>query len=65
MELQGTTTIDGITLSTGYHTHWLLENETPGEHITTITVDNISFEPSTKKEYLEIPEGAEIMEGLR
>lgn len=65
MELQGTTTVDGIILSTGYHTHWLLEDETPGDHITTITVDNISFEPSTKKEYLAVPQGAEIMEGLK
>lgn len=65
MELQGYTTVDGITLSTGYHTHWLLEDETPGEHITTITVDTISFKPETKKEYLEIPEGTVIIEGLK
>lgn len=65
MELQGATTVDGIILSTGYHTHWLLEGEIPGEHITTITVDNISFQPETKKEYLEVPEGATILKGLK
>ncbi|WP_299682246.1 DUF6503 family protein [uncultured Dokdonia sp.] len=65
MELQGTTIVDGITLSTGYHTHWLLENETPGDHITTITVDSISFQPDTKKEYLAVPEGAKILKGLK
>ncbi len=65
MELQGTTTINGITLSTGYHTHWLQEDETPGEHITTITVDDISFQPSAKKSYLQVPEGATILEGLK
>jgi len=65
MELQGSTKVDGITLSTGYHTHWLLEGEIPGEHITTITVDNISFQPETKKEYLEVPEGATILKGLK
>lgn len=65
MELQGYTTVDGILLSTGYHTHWLLEDQTPGEHITTITVDTISFKPETKKEYLEIPKEATIIEGLK
>ena len=65
MELQGTTTIDGIIVSKGYHTHWLLEDETPGEHITTITVDSISFQPKTKKEYLETPQEATILRGLK
>ena len=65
MELQGTTTIDGITLSTGYHTHWLLEDEMPGEHITTITVDAISFQPETKKEYFGIPPEAKTLKGLK
>ena len=64
MELQGITTVNGIALSTGYHTHWLTEDETAGEHITTITIDNIAFKPDTEKAYFTIPENASVIEGL-
>ena len=57
MALQGTTTVNGIELSTGYHTHWLTKDEQPGEHITTITVSDISFKPEVEKTYFETPEG--------
>jgi len=64
MEVQGLATIKGIVLSKGYHTHWLLENETPGEHITTITIDNISFKPETEKSYFDIPDNTTVLKGL-
>jgi len=62
MELQGTTIIDGIELATGYHTHWLTEDEKAGEHITTITVSDIEFSPEVENSYFEMPEGAEVIE---
>jgi hypothetical protein len=62
MELLGTTVVDGIELATGYHTHWLTDDEKAGEHITTITVDSISFDPTVKNAYFEMPEGAEVIE---
>jgi len=62
MEIQGTTVVNGIELATGYHTHWLTENEQAGDHITTITVDNISFAPETENSYFEMPEGSKVIE---
>ncbi len=62
MEIQGTTVADGIELATGYHTHWLAEEEQAGEHITTITVDGIRFDPLVKNIYFEMPAGAEVIE---
>lgn len=62
MEIKGTTIVDGIELATGYHTHWLTEDENAGEHITTIKVDNIKFLPKTKNSYFEVPKGAVIIE---
>ncbi|MCF8715973.1 hypothetical protein JM658_14140 [Joostella atrarenae] len=61
MEIQGTTVVDGIELATGYHTHWLTEDEKAGEYITEITVDNIKFDKTVKNSYFEVPEGAEII----
>lgn len=62
MEVQGTTIVNGIELPTGFHTHWLTEDEEAGEHITTITIDNIRFNPEIEKSYFDIPEGAIIIE---
>ena len=62
MELQGTTVVDGIELATAYHTHWLTKDEKAGEHITTITVDSIQFNPNIENVYFEIPKGAEVIE---
>ncbi|RMB56943.1 hypothetical protein EAX61_12835 [Dokdonia sinensis] len=62
MELQGTTIVNGIELATGYHTHWLTEDEKAGEHITTIEVSDITFAPETKSAYFEMPDGAEVIE---
>jgi len=62
MELQGTTVVNGIEFSTGYHTHWLTEEEQAGEHITTIDVSEISFAPETEKGYFEMPVGGVVVE---
>lgn len=62
MELQGTTIVDGIEFSTGYHTHWLTEDEQAGEHITTITVSDIKYVGMTEKNYFDMPEGALVIE---
>lgn len=61
MELQGTTVVKGIELATGHHTHWLTEDGQAGEHITTITVDDIKFDPAIKNAYFERPEGAQVI----
>lgn len=62
MELKGTTGVDGIIFATGYHTHWLTKEEQAGEHITTINVNEISFEPKTTKDYFQIPKGGTFIE---
>jgi len=62
MEIQNYTTINGIQLPTGYHTHWLTKQDTAGEHITTITVKNIAFKPSIKTAYFNMPTDAKIIE---
>ena len=64
MEVQGLITTKGIVLSKGYHTHWLLEDESPGEHITTITINDISFKPDTEKTHFDIPNTAIVLKGL-
>lgn len=61
MELQGTTVVNGIELATGYHTHWLTEDEKAGEHITTIRVDDIKFSNTVENTYFDMPEGAEVI----
>lgn len=62
MELQGTTVVDGVEFATGYHTHWLTEDEKAGEHITTITVSDIKYVGETEKNYFEMPAGATVIE---
>ena len=62
MELQGTTIVDGIEFATGYHTHWLTEDEQAGEHITTIKVDDIQFKAETTNQYFDVPEGSSLIE---
>jgi len=62
MEVQGTTIIDGIELPSGFHTHWLTEDQEAGEHITTIKIDQIRFDSEIEKSYFDVPVGAEIIE---
>ena len=63
MEITGQQTVDGMTVPTGYHTHWF-KNDEPEEHITTIDVTEVSFKDDMLDSYFEMPEGARIQEGL-
>ncbi|MEM9001117.1 MAG: DUF6503 family protein [Bacteroidota bacterium] len=64
MVLLSSQTINGILFPKSYKTHWLLEDETAGEHITTIDLSNVVFLPGLKENYFAIPEEAKILEGL-
>ena len=63
MEILGHQTIDGITVPTGYNTHWF-KDEQPAEHITKIDVTEVFFNPELSDDYFNIPEGAKVQEGL-
>ncbi|PIB29582.1 hypothetical protein BFP77_05355 [Maribacter sp. 4U21] len=62
MEVIGATTVEGILFPTGYKTHWLTDEETPGEYITKIDVSDIHFEEQVSKDFFDVPEGAKIVE---
>ena len=62
MDLSEYKTVEGITFPTLYKTHWLVENEQPGEYITKIAVSDISFEKDLSQDFFKVPEGAEIVE---
>lgn len=61
MVLSGKTTVDGITLPTGYTTRW---SDKPTEVITNITVSDYAFRPETTAEAFAIPAGAEVVNDL-
>lgn len=61
MVLSGKTTIDGITLPTGYTTRW---SEKPDEVITNITVSDYDFRPETKDDAFARPADAEVVNDL-
>jgi len=62
MEVIGSTAVEGIVFPTGYKTHWLTEDEKPGEYITKIDVSDIRFEEQVSKDFFDVPEGAKIIE---
>ena len=64
MSLHDFTTVNGITFPTRYRTHWLGEDEQPGEHITDITVSDIRFAPELEQMHFEQPAGTMVLEGL-
>ena len=64
MQLEGAQRVEGILFPKHYKTHWLTEGERPGEHITSITLSDVTFRSQLGKEYFEIPEGATLLEGL-
>ena len=64
MTLSDFQTVDGITFPTRYRTHWLADNEQPGEHITDITVSNLRFLPDLEQTHFERPRGTMALEGL-
>lgn len=62
MDLSEYKTVKGITFPTLYKTHWLAENEQPGEYITKIDVSDIEFVKNFEKGFFDAPEGAKIIE---
>ncbi len=64
MQLEGEQLIAGIRFPEGYSTHWLNEDETPGEHITSITLSAVEFQPDLKESFFQIPDAAKLLEGL-
>lgn len=62
MDLSEYKTVDGITFPTLYKTHWLLENQVPGEYITKIEVSDIEFTNNLEDNFFNAPEGAKILE---
>lgn len=62
MEVLGLETSEGITLPTGYKTHWLDDNEQPGEYITKIDVSDVHFGTEVPKEFFDLPVGAKIVD---
>jgi hypothetical protein len=64
VELLGEQTVEGITFPEKYKTYWLNEENGPGEHITDIKLSEIEFLPELESSYFDVPEGAEVLEGL-
>lgn len=62
MEVLGHEAVGGILLPTSYKTHWLTDDNQPGEYITKIEVSAIHFEGTVSDDFFEIPAGAKIME---
>jgi hypothetical protein len=62
MKVLGLKAVDGIKLSTGYHTHWW-KNESVAAHITDIDVSEISFNNDLSKDFFKMPAGAKVQEG--
>ncbi len=63
MEVLGNQTIDGITISSGYNTHWFKDDKV-GEHITSIEVTEVGFMPDLSDAYFNLPANAKVQEGL-
>ena len=63
MEWTGHQTIDGITLATGFNTHWW-KDEQPAERITEIEVSRVAFKPDVTNAYFEAPSDAQILTDL-
>ncbi|TXF91430.1 hypothetical protein FUA23_01665 [Neolewinella aurantiaca] len=61
MVLSGKTTVDGITLPTGYTTRW---SDKPTEVITNIYVKDYEFRPDTEDEAFAKPAGAKVTTDL-
>ncbi|WP_281542563.1 DUF6503 family protein [Maribacter aestuarii] len=62
MEVIGENRVDGILFPTGYKTHWLTEDEEPGEYITKIDVSDVHFENNLPQDFFDMPEGAKVIE---
>lgn len=63
MEILGHEKVNGMTVPTGFNTHWFKDGEV-AEHITKIDVTEYSFQPGLERSYFQMPAGAKIQEGL-
>ncbi|CDF77944.1 lipoprotein [Formosa agariphila KMM 3901] len=60
--VQGTTTVDGIVLATGFKSYMSADaKDGLGEYITDIFVSDFSFSPTVEDNYFSKPEGAEVL----
>jgi len=61
--VQGTTTVNGIVLVTGFKTYWSSQEAENGlgEYITKIDVSDMSFSPTVEDNFFSKPEGAEVL----
>ena len=64
MEVIGENSVNGILFPTDYKTHWLTDNQQPGENITKIEVSDVHFIDTLKNDFFNMPEAAEIVEEL-
>lgn len=64
MEVDAYKTVDGIKFPTLYKTHWLAENDMPGEYITKIDVSDIHFVKNIEPDFFDPPQDAKIIEGM-
>lgn len=61
MEVLGENNVEGILFPTNYKTHWLTNDEKPGEYITKIEVSNVSFKDNLANDYFDVPKNAKIL----
>lgn len=62
MEVLSLEETDGILLPSGYKTHWLTKDNTPGEYITKIEVSDVYFNNKLPSNYFQMPAGAKVLE---
>jgi hypothetical protein len=60
MVLEGQQEIIGLLFPEGYQT-FMWEDQQKGEHVTNITLSDLSFLPDLPQTYFEVPQGAEVM----
>lgn len=58
MELYGEQVVNGIVFPESYQTHMLADDDTPGEHVTNVTLSEITFLPDLQASYFDMPDGA-------
>nr|WKN35359.1 hypothetical protein K4G66_23575 [Tunicatimonas sp. TK19036] len=63
MDWTGYQTVEGITLAKGFDTYWWKE-EKPAEHITEITVSQVSFQPDIPQSHFAPPSDAKLLTDL-
>ncbi|MGB3852287.1 MAG: hypothetical protein WA958_20150, partial [Tunicatimonas sp.] len=63
MTYEGTQTVGGITLPERYRTFWWKDKQR-GEHITNITLSEVSFRPDVGADYFAVPAEAVRIEDI-